>query len=125
MRRTRCFALLAAVMLFLACMACQEEDWTRATYKTLASAGITYDAVMRASADAYKAGQLADATRANIEAYGEKFYGAYHLARVALEEYVKTKDVTVKERVATLLVDVVADLSELRTYTNAALGTSF
>jgi len=59
------------------------------SYKTLATAGVTYDQTMRAVADAYKQGLINESQKAEIMEIAQKFHRAYHAAVDALEEYKK------------------------------------
>ena len=75
------------LLLFLFSFAC--AHFVENSYKTLATAGVTYDQTMRAVADAYKQGLINESQKAEIMEIAQKFHRAYHAAVDALEEYKK------------------------------------
>ena len=59
-------------------------------YKTLATAGITYDAGMKTVADLQKQGKVTAEQRTEINRYANFFYTAYQTACSAFVSYKKT-----------------------------------
>ena len=78
---------LLVLVLFVFSFAC--AHFVENSYKTLATAGITYDETMKAVADAYEEGLITESQKAEIIEIADKFYVAYHAAVDALEEYKK------------------------------------
>lgn len=60
---------------------------TRDSYRTLAGAKITYEAIMSAAHDAWKAEYITDEQVIPLIDYGSAFWAAYQTAASALETY--------------------------------------
>lgn len=76
------FFLLATLL----CAACNTIE--RDVYRTLVAIGHTYDATMQALAEAHAAGTIPTAQYAEAKRLAYICHGAFHTARIALEEYV-------------------------------------
>jgi len=125
-------ALLALAMLSAGCAATNAtvSDQTNATattsgdafvtdsYKALATAGITYQAVMQTAGTMYANKQLGDDAKAKLIVYGNAFRGVYQTAVLALEEYVKlgSSDAAMAAKVTQALADLATNFADLKTY---------
>ena len=98
---------LLVLVLFFFSFAC--AHFVENSYKTLATAGITYDEAMKAVADAYKQGLINDAQKAEIIKIAQKFHRAYHAAVDALEEYKKGNVDQAEAEEKVLLVSQILD----------------
>lgn len=94
------------------------DAFAMASYKALATAGITYQAVMQTAGTMYANGQLSDDAKAKLIVYGNAFRGVYQTAELALEEYVKlgSSDATLAAKVTQALADLAANLTTLKAY---------
>ncbi len=122
---------IATLLIVLACCLClsgcatkgvtANQDFATASYKTLATAGIAYDAAMQTAGVLHNKGQITDAQRDTLITYGNAFRGAYMLGQTALEQYVKlgSMDATLQSQAVQALADMAVRLSELQTYVRA------
>lgn len=95
-----------------------DQDFATTSYKAMSTAGIAYDAAMQTAGVMYGKGQITDAQRDKIIAYGNAFRGAYMLSQTALEQYVKlgSTDATLQAQAVQALADMVGRLGELKGY---------
>lgn len=94
------------------------DAFVAASYKTLATAGITYRATMQTAGTMYAKGQLSDDAKGHLIVYGNAFRGVYQAAVLALEEYVKlgSSDATKYAKAVQALDDLATNFADLKTY---------
>lgn len=116
MRQFRILSCLMAVLALLVLVTGCDE--VKSTYNTLAVSGVTYDATMKAAADAHASGQLSDDQKATLIKYGTAFYGAWHTAREALRIYKATDkpDAASRERLIALGTAALAEWTTFKNY---------
>jgi len=116
----RVLSLLLAFMAVLVMLAgCNSGDAVTNTYKTLSIAGISYDATMKAAAEAYASGHISEAQKATLIKYGTAFHGSWQAAHTALKIYVATDKPEAETR-DRLLALVARALSEWSTFSDCA-----
>ena len=118
--------LIAMVMVTtaLAMTACSnEDDYTKAAYKSLTSAAIAYDTGMAVAADAYKKDLIGEEAKKTLIESANKFYTSYMLAAKALETAVEAADNSegTKERIVALIAAMWRDYGEYKTLTESML----
>jgi len=110
--------LWLACLALLLCLGCKPAEFETNAYNTLVIAGHTYDATMRATADAYGRGLITVEQYDRAKDAARICYGAYQTARIALEEYVDA-DVhseSDRERIMSTLTALALRLAELTEY---------
>jgi GTP cyclohydrolase III len=105
---------LLAVVLVAGMMSC--ASFTDNTYKTLYTAGTSYDAAMKSVASLQAQGKITTAQRAEINKYATMYYVAYQASVDAFEVYMKTNSAADKDKLAVALTEATAKLSNLLAY---------
>lgn len=116
--------LLVAVFTVSLSLVAGCTDYTKTAYRTVATASITYDAIMNAAGDAYRAGALSDDQKDQIIVYGKAAEGAIGIARSALEAYVVAgeTDGPLKDKLIDALANLAGKLGTLQEYGSQVLG---
>lgn len=92
------------------------NNFERNAYNSLVVAGESYDAVMRSIAEAHADGFLDKSQYDSAKAIARIYRGAFHAARVALEEYIANPLESERLRVHTTLRAMTERLGELLEY---------
>lgn len=121
MNRIRIRPMLLVCLLLLPLLGmlpgCEEQTFESNAYKSLVAAGTTYDATMRALAEAHHKGKIPDAQWENAKAIAHVYYGLFHSARVMLEEYVgQGQTAAQRERIQGTMTAMALRLAELLDY---------
>lgn len=120
MKRLTLLSLVLVMTLGLA--AC--SDFTKTSYRTLATTSLTYDTFMTAAGDAYRAGAVTEDQKETLTQYGTAVEGALNIARKALESYFLAgeSDGDLKQKVVSALADLAMQLSTLQVEGGKILG---
>lgn len=121
MNRIRSMLLVCLLLLPLLGMlpGCEEQKFEQTAYKSLVAAGTTYDATMRALAEAHHKGVISDAQWEKATSIAHVYYGLFHSARIALEEYVRQPEgqtAAQREKIQGVLTAMALRLTELVSY---------
>lgn len=109
----RFIVLLCALLILVSCAA-----FTQNTYRTLFTAGTTYDAAMTTVATLQGQGIISPEQRAEINRLGNIFYVAYQGSVDAFELYKKTGMAEDKNKVTVALNGIALKWKELAAYIN-------
>jgi len=112
------FVLVLVALAFMVSCATFKEN----TYKSLYSAGVTYDVAMKTAVDLKGEGKISDAQWVVVMAVANDYYVAYHVAVDAFETYIKTDTAEDKDKLAVALADVAGKLSKIVDYVNRLRG---
>ncbi|XPV77948.1 MAG: hypothetical protein ACNI27_08515 [Desulfovibrio sp.] len=85
----RKFVYLALFSVLLLCTTGCTDNVEDVAYKSMAIAGITYNAVMKSASTAEKSGMITTTERAEINHYGQIYHDSYHAACDVFKDYLK------------------------------------
>lgn len=115
-------AMLAMLVVALASTGCTEADFTKTSYRALATAGAVYSATMKSAAEADRQGLLKPELKSALITQAELFYVSYHAATEAMEVYMVAKDKPdAKTKVMAALARMRADYGKLQDLAALAL----
>ena len=92
------------------------------TYKSLYSAGVTYDVAMKVAVDLKNEGKISEPQWVVVMTIANDYYVAYHVAVDAFETYIKTDATADKDKLAVALADMSGKLSKIVDYVNRLQG---
>lgn len=116
--------MLPFFLLFFACATSPTSSppsFLEMSYKTLATAGYGYNAVMTSFGDLYDRGELNMAHIETISLIGDKFWAAYHTAKMALVTYAEVNNPENKQKVVAALESLQGYQGELAQYLSILL----
>ena len=109
-----------AIVLLAGLISC--ATFTDTTYKTLYTAGTSYDVAMKSVAALQAQGKITVEQRAEINKYATMYYVAYRGAVDAFEIYMKTNLATDQNKLTVALTEATGKLANLLAYINLIKG---
>jgi len=109
-----------AIVLLAGLISC--ATFTDNTYKTLYTAGTSYDVAMKSVAALQAQGKITVEQRAEINKYATMYYVAYRGAVDAFEIYMKTNLATDQNKLTVALTEATGKLANLLAYINLIKG---
>jgi len=102
------YLIICIILSFIMSMGCTTSNQSpeQIGYKTIRTAGLVYDGVMKTAGDLYKKGKLSESEKQIIENAADVFYPIYHSTLVSYNIWRKTKDENEKIRLDKLYVEL-------------------
>jgi hypothetical protein len=120
MKRRTLVGLLAVVLFTTLVVSCATFKDT--TYKTIYTAGVTYDTAMKTASALHKQGVINDTQWVEVQKYATIYYVAYQASVDAFEVYMKTETVESKDKLVAILNETSVKLGNLIGYLNTIQG---
>jgi len=105
------FLAFITICMMLFMISC--ATFVRNSYRSLSTAGETYDATMKSAADLYRKGVIDDEQKAKIVEIAIKYKMSYDIAVDALDAYNETSSVEAKDRYMKAFAEFTPILQEL------------
>jgi GTP cyclohydrolase III len=112
----RAARILLPIILLVALVAC--ATFSQNTYRTLYTAGTSYDMAMNTVVTLQKQGVISEAQRKEINTLANFYYVAYQTSVTAFETWKKTDTAADKVKVQTVLFNVFSKWREFAAYVN-------
>jgi len=123
----RQYIIVCIILSFFMTLGCATSNQSpeQIGYKTIRTAGLVYDGVMKAAGDLYKKGKLSEGERETIEKAANIFYPLYHSTLISYNTWRKTKDENEKIRLDKLYVELKNALPKFQTIVYEILDKHF
>jgi hypothetical protein len=113
MKAKRLVPILLVLVLMAGC-----ASFTTNTYRTMYTAGVSYDTSMKVIANLQAQGKITQAQRDEINKYANIYYVSYQTAVKAFSTYNKTQTAADKDKLTIIISQVIASWADLASYVN-------